>query len=38
MPKQVTGLDDCNTDYLGSNTGEDNSSDSIFISSVTVNF
>jgi len=37
MPKEVTGLDDCNTDSLGCNTGEDNSSDNIFISSVAVN-
>jgi hypothetical protein len=37
MPKQVTGLDDCNTDSLGSNTGDDKSSDNIFISIVTVN-
>jgi hypothetical protein len=36
MPKQVTGLDDCNADSLGSNTGDDNSLD-IFIGSVTVN-
>jgi len=35
MPKEVTGLDDCNTDSLGCNTGEENSSDNIFISSVT---
>ena len=34
MHKQVTGLDDDNTDSLGSNTGEDNSSDNIFISSL----